>query len=69
MANGEDCPIYEGPESLEESDASHFIVLLQSRLGLCRVRREFLKNGVPDDDAVFMEALEGGLDEDFPDEF
>ncbi|MAS93080.1 MAG: hypothetical protein CMO55_07770 [Verrucomicrobiales bacterium] len=68
LANGSDCPVYKGPESLKESDATHFLVPMQSGMGLCRVRREAIANGVPDDETLFDESLVGGIEDDFPDE-
>ena len=69
LANGSDYPVYKGPESLEESNASHFIVPMLNRMGFCRVRREAIENGVPDDDTLCYEALVGGIEGDFPEEF
>lgn len=68
FAEENDCPMYEGPKSLEESDASHFMVPMQNGMGFCRVRREAIESGVPDDDTLFDEALVGGIEYDLLEE-
>lgn len=69
IADDIDCEMYKGPESLKESDASHFVVRIQNRGIFCKVRREAIENGVPDDDTLFDECLVGGIEDEFPEEF
>lgn len=65
IANEDDCAMYKGPESLKESDASNFVVRVAGGGLFCRVSREAIEHGVPDDDTLFEESLVGGIEDDF----